>query len=172
MRFPCVNAAATAPAQRLGAFLLVSPSSPKELSGRPAHRPFRGLLGVHTRCGLRTRTVTVIRHGYSGASDISSPPCLPRLLPAGAVAGWVSHPLESAAFPRRTLRARIAALRRVSLDHQFHTDWGAKFYAEIRSPHQNRTPSSHRRAPGYPHHTRRRNAPGRGLRNYPHHCDD
>jgi ABC-type uncharacterized transport system substrate-binding protein len=24
------------------------------------------------------------------------------LLPAGAVAGWASHPLESAAFPRRT----------------------------------------------------------------------
>jgi hypothetical protein len=25
-----------------------------------------------------------------------------RLLPAGAVAGWDFHPLESAAFPRRT----------------------------------------------------------------------
>src|SRR5450759_1078375 len=39
-----------------------------------------------------------IRDRYPGASDISSPPCLPRLLPAGAVAGWVSHPLENAAF--------------------------------------------------------------------------
>src|SRR5882762_29525 len=28
-----------------------------------------------------------IRDRYPGASDISSPPCLPRLLPAGAVAG-------------------------------------------------------------------------------------
>ena len=27
-------------------------------SGRPAHRPFRGLLGVHSRCGLHTRAVT------------------------------------------------------------------------------------------------------------------
>ena len=31
---------------------------------------------------------------YPKASDISSPPCLLRLLPAGAVAGWDSHPLE------------------------------------------------------------------------------
>ncbi len=35
-----------------------------------------------------------IRDRYPGASDISSPPCLPRLLPAGAVAGWALHPLE------------------------------------------------------------------------------
>src|SRR3981189_3887134 len=35
--------------------------SPKGLSGRPAHRPFRGLLGVHSRYGLHTRAVTVYR---------------------------------------------------------------------------------------------------------------
>src|SRR5207302_7775773 len=35
---------------------------------------------------------------YPKASDTSSPPCLLRLLPAGAVAGWGLHPLESAAF--------------------------------------------------------------------------
>ena len=34
--------------------------SPKPLSGRSAHRPFRGLLGVHSRCGLHTRAVTKI----------------------------------------------------------------------------------------------------------------
>src|SRR6266446_672884 len=39
---------------------------------------------------------------YQKASDISSPPCLLRLLPAGAVAGWGLHPLESAALSRRT----------------------------------------------------------------------
>ena len=41
---------------------------------------------------------------YPKASDTSSPPCLLRLLPAGAVAGWDLHPLESAAFshPTRT----------------------------------------------------------------------
>jgi len=30
-------------------------------SSRPAHRPFRGLLGVHSRYGLHTRAVTVYR---------------------------------------------------------------------------------------------------------------
>src|SRR5271165_5302270 len=35
--------------------------SPKGLSGRPAHCPFRGLLGVHSRYGLHTRAVTVGR---------------------------------------------------------------------------------------------------------------
>ena len=43
-----------------------------------------------------------IRDRYPGASDISSPPCLPRLLPAGAIAGRGLHPLESAALSRRT----------------------------------------------------------------------
>jgi hypothetical protein len=32
------------------------------------------------------------------------------LLPAGAFAGWDLHPLESAAFPRRTPSADIAVL--------------------------------------------------------------
>src|SRR5216683_4196550 len=32
--------------------------SPKGSSGRPAHCPFRGLLGVHSRYGLHTRAVT------------------------------------------------------------------------------------------------------------------
>ena len=35
--------------------------SPEGSPGRPAHRPFRGLLGVHSRCGLHTRAVTVFR---------------------------------------------------------------------------------------------------------------
>ena len=33
-------------------------SLPQGSSGRPAHRSFRGLLGVHSRCGLHTRAVT------------------------------------------------------------------------------------------------------------------
>src|SRR5271166_4410375 len=44
---------------------------------------------------------------YPKASDISSPPCLLRLLPAGAVAGWGLHPLESAALSRRTRKADV-----------------------------------------------------------------
>jgi hypothetical protein len=53
-----------------------------------------------------------------------SPPQLLRLLPAGAVAGWDLHPLESAALSRRTpkpdiprsIYPRIADLRRNSFD--------------------------------------------------------
>src|SRR5271167_4942059 len=40
---------------------------------------------------------------YPGASDISSPPCLPRLLPAGAFAGRGLHPLEK----RRLVTAHV-----------------------------------------------------------------
>ena len=61
-RFPCVRAAASTPVQRLGVVFahLTQPyqPSPKLQSGRPAHRPFRGLLGVHSRCGPHTRAVT------------------------------------------------------------------------------------------------------------------
>src|ERR1700738_3101999 len=81
--------------------------SPEGLPGRPAHRPFRGLLGVHSRCGLHTRASPYFVTRYPKASDISSPPCLLRLLPAGAVAGWGLHPLESAALSRRTPIAEV-----------------------------------------------------------------
>src|SRR6476469_3195025 len=47
---------------------------------------------------------------YPKASDISSPPCLLRLLPAGAVAGWDLHPLESTALSRRTPLADVGCL--------------------------------------------------------------
>src|ERR1700722_1708665 len=62
VRFPCVRAAATAPVQRLGVVLvrLTQPyqPSPITLSGRPAHRPFRGLLSGDLPCGPHTRAVT------------------------------------------------------------------------------------------------------------------
>jgi len=62
VRFPCVHAAANTPVQQLGVFFaqLAQPFQPSPIwqSGRPAHRPFRGLLSVHSRCGLHTRAVT------------------------------------------------------------------------------------------------------------------
>jgi hypothetical protein len=79
--------------------------SPKPLSGRPAHRPFRGLLGVHSRCGLHTRavtkTVTVIRrlqtlrhlHACSGRFRLERSP-------GGACTRW-----KRAALSRRTRNA-------------------------------------------------------------------
>src|ERR1700745_1388356 len=83
--------------------------SPKPLSGRSAHRPFRGLLSVHSRCGLHTRavtkTVTVIRrlqtfrllHACSGCFRLERSP-------GGACTRW-----KSAALSRRTWIANIKA---------------------------------------------------------------
>src|SRR6266700_1195473 len=51
---------------------------------------------------------------YPKASDISSPPCLLRLLPAGAVAGWDLHPLESAALSRRTPQADMPGVMTIT----------------------------------------------------------
>ena len=47
--------------------LFTQPYQPSPIwqSGRPAHRPFRGLLGVHSRYGLHTRAVTVYRDTLS-----------------------------------------------------------------------------------------------------------
>src|SRR5216683_5794078 len=81
--------------------------SPKPLSGRPAHRPFRGLLGVHSRCGLHTRAVTkivtVIRrlqtfrrlHACSGCFRLERSP-------GGPCTHW-----KSAALSRRTWLADL-----------------------------------------------------------------
>jgi hypothetical protein len=114
VRFPCVHAAASTPVQQPGVFLahltqLCQPS-PEGVPGRPAPRPLQGLLGVHLRCGLNTRAVTVIRDPHPKASDISSPPCLLRLLPAGATRRVGLHPLSR---PCGTERSEwIPALRR------------------------------------------------------------
>lgn len=89
---------------------------------RFARRSF-ALRPAHSRCH---QFVTRIPK----ASAISSPPQLLRLLPAGAVAGWGLHPLESAALSRRTPRADFARhaftvnaslLLQISRAHDF--DW-------------------------------------------------
>ena len=54
----CCHYPGTAPGRRLRSFTQTYQPSPKGSSGRPAHRPFRGLLGIHSRCGLHTRAVT------------------------------------------------------------------------------------------------------------------
>src|SRR3984893_17040721 len=113
VRFPCVHAVATTPAQRLGVFLrsFTQPCqpSPKGLSGRPAHRPFRGLLGVHSRYGLHTRAVTVYRdtlnqrlqplrylHDCSGCFRLER-------LPGGTYTHWKAPPCHGT-HPTPSLR--------------------------------------------------------------------
>jgi hypothetical protein len=63
---------------------------------------------THSRYGLHTRAVTVYRdtlpRGFSHFVISMPAP----VLPAGAVAGWDLHPLESAVFARRTPGADIA----------------------------------------------------------------
>ena len=69
VRFPCVHAVATTPAQRLDHSSLIPQSyqpSPKWRSGRPVQRPFRGLLSVHSRYGLHTRAVTIFATRFTG----------------------------------------------------------------------------------------------------------
>jgi hypothetical protein len=57
--------------------------SPIWQSGRPAHCPFRGLLGVHSRYGLHTRAVTVYRDSLSeGVSHFVSS------IAAPVASGW------------------------------------------------------------------------------------
>src|SRR5712691_3853471 len=76
--------------------------SPIPLSGRPAHRPFRGLLSVYSRCGLHTRAVTKFVTAIRGLQTFrrlhACPGCF-RLerSPGGACTRW-----KSAALSRRT----------------------------------------------------------------------
>src|SRR5258705_9875400 len=102
VRFPCVHAVATTPAQRLGVpTSQPCQPSPKGSSGRPAHRPFRGLLGVHSRYGLHTRAVTNSRrairrlqplrylHSCSGCFRLER-------LPGGTCTHWKAPPCHGA----------------------------------------------------------------------------
>src|SRR6516165_9336452 len=67
--------------------------SPIPLSGRPAHRPFRGLLGVHSRCGLHTRAVTLVT-AIRGLQTFRHLHACPGCFRLEQIAGWALHPLE------------------------------------------------------------------------------
>src|SRR6516164_9767190 len=58
-----------------------------------------------TRVAACTLARSPSRDRYPKASDTSSPPCLLRSLPAGAVAGWGLHPLEK----RRLVTAHVVS---------------------------------------------------------------
>src|SRR5205823_5575777 len=112
VRFPCVHAAATTPVQQMGVLVAQKSShpyqpSPIPLSGRPAHRPFRGLLGVYSRCGLHTRAVTKFVTAIRGLQTFrrlhACPGCF-RLerSPGGPCTHW-----KSAALSRRTWKGDL-----------------------------------------------------------------
>ena len=106
MRACCRHYPGAAPGRPACSLVQSYQPSPEWQSGRPAHRLFRGLLGVHSRYGLHTRAVTVIRdplhrrlqpfrylHSCSGCFRLER-------LPGGAYTHW-----ESAAFSRHTPEA-------------------------------------------------------------------
>src|SRR5258707_6941318 len=96
---------------RFAHFIQTYQSSPIGLSGRPAHCPFRGLLGVHSRCGLHTRAVTNLRHANRRLQplrylhDCSDCFRLERL-PGGACTHWKAPPCHGARQTQKSQRKR------------------------------------------------------------------
>jgi hypothetical protein len=61
------------------------------------------LLGVHSRYGLHTRAVTVFRDSFTeGFNRFVTSTVAPVASGWSNFAGWEFHPLENAAFSRRT----------------------------------------------------------------------
>ena len=120
--------------------------SPVPLPCRPAHRPFRGLLSVHSRCGLHTRAVTYtwplsegFRHFVTSmpapvASGWSG--CRAGLAPAGE-----APPFHGARGKRTfaALRGRIKGRRRVRIAVAGQKPWAAKWIEDEAAKSQRRT---------------------------------
>src|ERR1700738_596702 len=122
--------------------------SPIWQSGRPAHRPFRGLLGVPSCYGLHTRAVTVYRdtlsEGFSHFVTSMTAPvasgwsgCRVGLAPTGKRRLFTAHArsrhvlcskLHSTRSPRRHARAvrgtcSAKRLRGLEIDDQLEFRW-------------------------------------------------
>jgi hypothetical protein len=98
VRFPCVHAVATTPAQRLAAS---SARFPSRISFPRFGIRVSLCIDIFEACSAFTRVTacTLAPSPYfvtasPKASTVSLPPQLLRLLPAGALAGWGFHPLE------------------------------------------------------------------------------
>ena len=111
-------------------------------SARPAHRSFRGLLGVHLRCGPHTRTVTCVT-AIRGLQTFRRLHACPGCFRLERLAGWDLHPLESAAFSRRTrdatayaawLSARTRGIYRLPTDEEWAYAAGCQFTDDSLSP--------------------------------------
>src|SRR3954447_1445218 len=90
VRFPCVHAAATTPVQQLGVVLAHSHPAVSAFPERGIGSACTSSFSRIARRSLTLRPAHSRGHlfvtRYPKASDISSPPCLLRLLPAGAIA--------------------------------------------------------------------------------------
>jgi len=100
--------------QRLGVFFarltqLFQPS-PIPLSGRPAHRPFRGLLGVHSHCGPHTRAVTKFVTAIRGLQTFRRLHACPGCFRLERLPGGLA-PTGKRRLSRRTWKAVIRSSR-------------------------------------------------------------
>ena len=88
--------------------------SPIWQSGRPAHCPFRGLLGVHSRYGLHTRAVTVFRDSLSeGFSHFVTS------MTAPVASGWSGRRVGLAPTGKRRLFTAHATSRLMHRSKQY-----------------------------------------------------
>ena len=89
--------------------------SPIWQSGRPAHCPFRGLFGVHSRYGLHTRAVTVFRDTLSeGFSHFVTS------IAAPVASGWSGCRVGFAPTGKRRLFTAHANNRLTRAANKFH----------------------------------------------------
>jgi hypothetical protein len=129
--------------------------SPIPLSGRPAHRHFRGLLGVYSRCGLHTRAVTKFVTAIRGLQTFRHLHACPGCFRLERIAGWALHPLEkrrlvtahvdSCPSLERGRRARLR--RRRSLTGDYLAGQGSAPIARCRPRHRS---AAYRRVSGEP----------------------
>jgi hypothetical protein len=89
--------------RRLGTASQLERLRRREGEDRPAHRPFRGLLGVHSRYGLHTRRVTVFRdalvtRGFNCFVTSTVAPVASgwSISPGGTLTHWKAPPLHGA----------------------------------------------------------------------------
>ena len=94
--------------------------SPFAGSGRPAHRPFRGLLGVHSRCSPHTRHVTVFRdalvtRGFNRFVTSTVAPVASgwSISPGGTLTHWKAPPFHGAPTERPFTQRVIPVLRAI-----------------------------------------------------------
>jgi hypothetical protein len=113
VRFPLCTCCRHYPGAAAGCIVCSLPQSyqpsPIRVSGQPAHRPFRGLLGVHSHYGLHTRTVTVFRDSFTEGfnyfvTSIVAPVASGwSILPGGIRTHWKAPPYHGAPL-KRTFR--------------------------------------------------------------------
>ena len=111
MRFPCVHAAATTPVRRLGVFFARSPSHvslPRYGGQVGPHTFIFEVCSAFTRVAACTLALPPIRDTLSeGFSHFVTSMTAPVASGGSEFAGWGLHPLESAAFARRTPKADV-----------------------------------------------------------------